>query len=439
MKKYLLIALTIITISGYSQAFEEAYKTWHNGNFANYLGGRVATALRNQPTIVDFVHDYVMYNIYLLQNPDSAATYLTSINSRLGTSYDTLPRLGWGSGNPYPAGNTTEIQFNLNGLFGSDSDFKYDTDTLILEDGTLIRFHSVTIDSIAGTGNILITEAFLDAKGFVDTTYVLAAADLTSVDSIVFNSSVNSAYFNGKFQRDSTFRGDGLIFYNDNSEVGLNIGFENWIYVQNNTGNTISNGDVVRIIDASAEIPRITWASNALDSSSVIGMATEDILNGEQGYVTTVGIIDGLTTTGCTEGLPIYVGKNGTYTSSLVEYPLVNVRVGYCLREHASEGLVLISVEQLLNNHKENSVIFIDGNDEHSSDSANFNYTESEDSLYVNLANIDSLYSNTLIVSNISVGDLLSTTRISYRLQGLMQLIQWVWAVFIMMLPNGLH
>lgn len=213
-----------------------------------------------------------------------------------------------------------------------------------------------------------------------------------NIDSLVFNSGTGATYFNGKLQRDSSSRGDGLVFYNHNSEIALNIGYEMWVYAQNNTGTTITNGTVVRVVDASAELPRITVASNTLDSCEAIGMATEDILNGETGHVTTSGIVGGLSTTGCTEGLPIYTSKNGTFVDTLVEYPLQNYRIGYCLREHGSEGFVLISIAHILNNHKEGSVIFANGDNELASDSIHFNYTDSEDSLYVNLAKIDTLF-----------------------------------------------
>jgi hypothetical protein len=104
MKKCLLILLFAPLLS-YPQ-FQEDWVNYHDGNFGNYIGGRVATALRNQPTIVDFVYDYIQYNIYMGQNPAGAAAFLNAINARLGSTYDTLPRLGvydelWGARNIY--------------------------------------------------------------------------------------------------------------------------------------------------------------------------------------------------------------------------------------------------------------------------------------------------------------------------------------------------
>jgi hypothetical protein len=101
---------------------------------------------------------------------------------------------------------------------------------------------------------------------------------------------------------------DTLNFYNAETEVALNIGEENWVKVRNETGSTITNGQIVYLSGSSSGFPLIVKAIATSESSSmVIGVVTHDIENNSNGYVTTFGLVRSLNTAAFSGGDIIYL------------------------------------------------------------------------------------------------------------------------------------
>ena len=90
--------------------------------------------------------------------------------------------------------------------------------------------------------------------------------------------------------------------------VRQQIGQEQYAYVRNNTGTTITNGTVVRFdgADTSDTEARIEVAPLLADGEQpglyTIGVATQDIANGADGRITVFGKLRGVDTTGSTVG-----------------------------------------------------------------------------------------------------------------------------------------
>jgi len=85
-------------------------------------------------------------------------------------------------------------------------------------------------------------------------------------------------------------------------QVVQQVGLEEYFYVKNQTGDTIPNGSVVRAAGTLGSSGRILGdlmiADGTIPYFFALGVATEDIVNGDDGYVTQFGLVRGLNTTG---------------------------------------------------------------------------------------------------------------------------------------------
>lgn len=81
----------------------------------------------------------------------------------------------------------------------------------------------------------------------------------------------------------------------------------------NNTGLTIAKGNPV-CSDASGELALVNVSSDA-SVSSIVGLTSESVLNGETGNVIDAGRLTDITTS-FSVGSAIYVSKTGTLTDS---------------------------------------------------------------------------------------------------------------------------
>lgn len=158
----------------------------------------------------------------------------------------------------------------------------------------------------------------------------------------------------------------GLLYYDSDPQKGLsfipttnelvedvtiNIGQEHLIYVHNLTGAQINNGDAVYVSGTAHGIhPQVTLAkADASSTSQVTGIATMDIPNGNHGYITQFGLVNGLNTAGMTEGSFAYLsadsaGKWSTTEVSIDQgYP---THVGRVISVDSVSGSLLVNVEK---------------------------------------------------------------------------------------------
>jgi len=139
---------------------------------------------------------------------------------------------------------------------------------------------------------------------------------------------------------------EGTVDLYLSADVTLQVGQELHVFARNESGSTITNGTVVKVTGASGSKPTIELADASTEGGSAptIGVATQDFSNNSSGYITTAGLVRGLDTSSFTEGVPIYLGSSGAFTATQPTSPDHLVHIGWVVRSHATEGEILVHV-----------------------------------------------------------------------------------------------
>ena len=130
--------------------------------------------------------------------------------------------------------------------------------------------------------------------------------------------------------------------------INLPIGQEEDALVYNGTGSALARGQVVRIVGAQGQRPRIDLAAaiNDANSSKTFGIVAEPIVDGAEGFVTTFGIVNNINTAAFTEGASLWLSPSaGGIVSTMPIQPYHNVFIGYCLKSHASSGRIFVKIQ----------------------------------------------------------------------------------------------
>ena len=139
-----------------------------------------------------------------------------------------------------------------------------------------------------------------------------------------------------------------LNYYNENSQMSLNIGQEQVVRVRNQSGSTIVNGSVVYVSGATGQTPLITLAiATSYTTADVIGVTTTDITNNGFGYVTISGTVNGLDTSGFSDGAAVYLSASsaGTYTATEPTSPNYSIQIGVITYSNNSNGKLLVAIQ----------------------------------------------------------------------------------------------
>lgn len=129
--------------------------------------------------------------------------------------------------------------------------------------------------------------------------------------------------------------------------VNLQVGQEHIIRCRNITGSTITNGSLVYVTGASGNKPTIALADADTEATAdtIIGMATEDIANNSNGYVTERGLVHDVDTSAYAEGTILYLSSTaGQYTDTPPTAPAHRVKIGVVVRQHATVGEILVAI-----------------------------------------------------------------------------------------------
>ena len=119
---------------------------------------------------------------------------------------------------------------------------------------------------------------------------------------------------------------------------------------RNNTGSTITNGQVVYISGSSGTIAEISLATNTdkAKAHSTIGIATQEIPNNTSGFVNRGGLVRGVDTTAYPAGTMLYLGVNGAFTSTKPTPPTYLVEIGIVVKSGgAGVGSILTNIEKV--------------------------------------------------------------------------------------------
>ena len=134
---------------------------------------------------------------------------------------------------------------------------------------------------------------------------------------------------------------------NLNADTTLQVGQESIALVYNGTGSTIANGSVVAVAGAQGQRPSVVLADADSESysASTLGIATQNITNGSEGFVCTFGLVRGLDTSAFTAGQAIWLSQTaGQFTATRPSAPAHSVFLGWVIKVNASSGELFINI-----------------------------------------------------------------------------------------------
>lgn len=128
--------------------------------------------------------------------------------------------------------------------------------------------------------------------------------------------------------------------------VTQQVGLEQYMVIKNNTGSTISNGKGVGFAGAASSriLGQYYTANGTMPSLYFIGVATMDIPNGTEGYVTTYGYVRDIDTSAWAVGDVLYASPSiaGAFTNVKPTVPNLVVPVAAVLSSHATTGVIVV-------------------------------------------------------------------------------------------------
>ena len=233
-----------------------------------------------------------------------------------------------------------------------------------LVSGTNIK--TVAGQSVVGSGNVAISKSDV-GLGNVPNVDVYSKTEVQTVLPKVGLDTTNV-----------TTPGVGQLAWNgteDTVDIGLNgavlqVGQETLIRVRNTTGSTLTNGSVVMSTGTIGNSGRITVANANVSSDNaryVLGILTEDIAAGADGFVTTFGKVRGINTTGSqygetwADGDVLYVKDtgNGALTKVVPLDTQMKMPIAIVINAHATNGTLFIRVTGIDENHAKGDILSV--------------------------------------------------------------------------------
>lgn len=142
--------------------------------------------------------------------------------------------------------------------------------------------------------------------------------------------------------------GDGTLHLGlKGGNVDIPLGQENIVLCYNGTGAVIPKGKVVAVIGAQGQRPSIALADADSEplSAGTLGVTSESIANGAEGFVTTFGTIRGIDTSAFTAGDDVYLSQTaGGFTATRPTAPAHTVFLGWIIKVNASSGELFLNI-----------------------------------------------------------------------------------------------
>jgi hypothetical protein len=172
----------------------------------------------------------------------------------------------------------------------------------------------------------------------------LTGSQVLTNKTITFPQVPSPSYTQGNLVYDTS--NESLTFYNNDSNISLQVGQEEWVRVKNVSGSTIPNGAAIYFNGTSAGLPTIALAKADAGATTVgMGLTTESIANNAIGYVTSIGVVHGLDTSTFTAGVAVYISATtaGGLTQTAPTAPNYRYRVGIVTVSDATVGAIHIT------------------------------------------------------------------------------------------------
>lgn len=230
---------------------------------------------------------------------------------------------------------------------------------------------TANITITANTTNTLTRGSFLTGANFngsAATTWAVDATALNTASKVVARDA-SGTFDIGGIDFDTTPPAGAVarLRWNDTDgtlEVGLKggtstlqIGQETMVRVLNITGATIANGATVYAHSAAGLTGRIrvqlAVGNGTIDDMRVLGVATEDILDGQEGFITVLGSVRDFDTTGTSVGetwadgdaLYLHPTIPGAMTNTIPPAPSAKMHIGMVIKADALQGTIFVSVQ----------------------------------------------------------------------------------------------
>jgi len=193
-------------------------------------------------------------------------------------------------------------------------------------------------------------------------------AAITGEDSFAYDSAANQLTAdNIKLNGGGAGTNEGNLSWNDTDgtldlelkggNVTLQVGQEEVVRVVNGTGVDLleSQYKAVKIIGAQGQRLQVDFAlaDSDINSATTIGLVTENISNNQEGFITTIGSVRNINTTGSLQS-ETWADGDVLYLSPTVEGGLTNVKpetpahlvvVGFVEYAHAVNGKIYVKVD----------------------------------------------------------------------------------------------
>ena len=169
---------------------------------------------------------------------------------------------------------------------------------------------------------------------------------ISTPDFIQFDTAAAATGAVGKLLWNDT---DGTLeFQMKGGNVTLQIGQEEVIRVTNQSGSAMVDGNVVYITGSTGNHLNVTLAqaNSEATSSKTIAVVTELIDNNQSGFATSSGLVRNLNTSALTEGAAVWLSPTvpGGLTSTKPVAPNHAVLIGWCVKQHASVGVLYVHI-----------------------------------------------------------------------------------------------
>jgi hypothetical protein len=161
----------------------------------------------------------------------------------------------------------------------------------------------------------------------------------SNITSLRFKTSqVNPAHNEGLVFYDQDKK--ALSYYNDETQVTVNLGQESLVPIYNNTGSKILNGSLLYPTGSFSDKLTVGLADNRYkDKCRLLLMATHDIEDATSGYGTRFGSVGGIDTS-LISGL-LYLGTNGGFTNVAPDDGHYRIQIG-TVKSSGVNGAILI-------------------------------------------------------------------------------------------------
>lgn len=214
----------------------------------------------------------------------------------------------------------------------------------------IIQFEKLFDTVDAGSSDNTIVDVEIIAQLASNTANQAVDTNHLKTDYIDFNPSAPHADKDARVVWNAS---DNTLNLHHSGGVVQQVGQETYIYGRNNTGSTITNGSAIGFAGVNGE-NRIEFLDYIADgtyrSEYFLGVATQNILNGELGFVTTFGNVRGIDTTGSAVseswalGDELYASPTtaGAFTKVKPTAPNISIPVAIVVVVSATEGEIFV-------------------------------------------------------------------------------------------------